>query len=548
VTVTRRLRGPEWAIGLTLFGAYAWFCQGGGWNQNSRFDQVRAVVETGRLSIDARMAANTGDLATAGGRLYPNKPPGTTLLALPAYALVSLLSTRAEQRPDDWWSATVALYLTTTLSVGALGAAGGALFYRLSRRMFPSIAPAPHAAAALTLGLSTLYFPFSTMLFDHVPVAFFSMLSLHLLMDEGEAAASPPATRPVAAGLAAGLAVLNNYSAAITAALLTLYAFAVCRPRRRALIFVSGGLPAALALAWYHQACFGRALTLATSYESEIFRQPEERWLGVFAAPDPALLVKLLVSPYRGLLFSSPVLALAGCGLWWMWTRRERRREAALCASIFACFLLLNASFNGWHGGYSYGPRYLIPALPFLALPLAPAFDRLPRLATTLACLSAAMTLLATAVDPQVPFDEPRPWSGYILPLAAGEEVVRMHQRESGPVSANPQTVTEKFAHDRFKPGSDQSRWASFNLGELVFGNSLASLLPLLILLAAGAWRVFADAGGAQGGRSRPAAGPARRPRAGRRAASRHLRISFLYLTRCGWSASAPSRRRRSAL
>ncbi len=500
MTVIRRPRGPEWAIGLTLFVAYAWFCQGGGWNQNSRYDQVRAIVERGRLSIDETMAGNTGDLATVGGRIYPNKPPGTTLLAVPAYALVDLLHGSAAPAADDWWSATVALHLTTALSVGLLGAAGGALFYRLSRRLFPAIGPVPHAAAALTLGLSTLYFPFSTMLFDHVPVAFFSMLSLHLLLDEGQANAPRPVRRPAAAGLAAGLAVLNNYAAVITVALLALYALAVCRPRRRALLFVSGGVPAALLLAWYHRACFGRVFTLATSYENEIFRRPGERWLGVFAAPNPDLLVKLLISSYRGLFFSSPVLVLAGYGLWWMWTRGGRRREAILCVSVFVGFLLMNASFNGWHGGYSYGPRYLIPALPFLALPLAPAFERLPRLATTLACLSGAMTLLATAVDPQVPFDEPRPWSAYILPLAAGGEVVRMRNREAGPVSANPQSVTEKFAHDRFRPGSEPSNWSSFNLGELVFGNSLASLLPLLIALSAGGWRVFADAAGTVGG------------------------------------------------
>jgi len=37
-------RGPERAIVLTLFVCFAYFFQGGGWNQNSRFDQVRAIV------------------------------------------------------------------------------------------------------------------------------------------------------------------------------------------------------------------------------------------------------------------------------------------------------------------------------------------------------------------------------------------------------------------------------------------------------------------------------------------------------------------------
>ncbi len=37
---------------------------------------------------------------------------------------------------------------------------------------------------------------------------------------------------------------------------------------------------------------------------------------------------------------------------------------------VFLLFLLLNASFNGWDGGCSSGPRYLIPAIPFLCFPL----------------------------------------------------------------------------------------------------------------------------------------------------------------------------------
>ena len=36
-----------------IFFSYAYFYEGGGWNQNSRFDLVRAIVEQGTLRIDA---------------------------------------------------------------------------------------------------------------------------------------------------------------------------------------------------------------------------------------------------------------------------------------------------------------------------------------------------------------------------------------------------------------------------------------------------------------------------------------------------------------
>ncbi len=520
-------RGPERAIVLTLFVCFAYFFQGGGWNQNSRFDQVRAIVEGGTLSIDdflvyaaapgsdgrARLrrfpfasappagaashrggpVTNTGDLSTYEGRVFPNKPPGTTFLAVPAYWAIEMVEWLLGIDRDGWWTMTLNLYLTTVLSVGLLGAFGGALFHRLSRRLFPEVAPARHAAAALAFGLTTLVFPFSTVLFDHVPVAVFSMLGFHLLLGESQEAARRAAgtrhpttadARLAAAGLACGLAVLNNYAAVLTVALLSAYALAVCRPRARVLFFVAGGAPAALVLALYHRACFGHAFTLATSYESALFTQGPERWLGVFGAPDPTVLIRLLISPYRGLFFSSPILMLGAYGLWRM--RSAARREALLCAAVVAAFLLMNASFNGWHGGYSFGPRYLIPAVPFLALPLAPVFERLPRSATILALVSGAMILLATAVDPQVPFDQPRPWSGYLLPLVSGGAVARPPHRIEGPVSANPQGVAEKFAHDLFPERSAESDWSSFNLGELLWPGSLMSLLPLLVVLGAG--------------------------------------------------------------
>ena len=40
------------ALGLCLCAAYPYFYQGGGWNQNSRYALVRAIIEQGTLRID----------------------------------------------------------------------------------------------------------------------------------------------------------------------------------------------------------------------------------------------------------------------------------------------------------------------------------------------------------------------------------------------------------------------------------------------------------------------------------------------------------------
>src|SRR5688572_5312944 len=42
----------ELLLFIATFFAFAYFNQGGGWNQNARFAEVRAMVEQGRFAID----------------------------------------------------------------------------------------------------------------------------------------------------------------------------------------------------------------------------------------------------------------------------------------------------------------------------------------------------------------------------------------------------------------------------------------------------------------------------------------------------------------
>ena len=82
---------------------------------------------------------NSWDVSLYAGRIYPNKPPGATLLALPAYSLVWRLSRLLGLHPDSWLGLTANLYLTTVLSIGLLGALGGLVFFAVSRRLFPEL-------------------------------------------------------------------------------------------------------------------------------------------------------------------------------------------------------------------------------------------------------------------------------------------------------------------------------------------------------------------------------------------------------------------------
>src|ERR671918_2443203 len=84
-TLLRSNVRPEIPLFALVFGAYAYFYQAGGWNQNSRFDLTRALVEDGTSRIDASHK-NTGDKAKREGHYYCDKAPGVSWLGVPAYA------------------------------------------------------------------------------------------------------------------------------------------------------------------------------------------------------------------------------------------------------------------------------------------------------------------------------------------------------------------------------------------------------------------------------------------------------------------------------
>src|SRR5450432_4745408 len=69
-------------LGLVTFLSFTYFYEGGGWNQNSRFDLLRAIVERHTLQIDA-YHENTEDKAHFNGHYYSDKAPGLVFLAVP---------------------------------------------------------------------------------------------------------------------------------------------------------------------------------------------------------------------------------------------------------------------------------------------------------------------------------------------------------------------------------------------------------------------------------------------------------------------------------
>jgi hypothetical protein len=93
------------------------------------------------------------------------------------------------------------------------------------------------------------------------------------------------------------------------------------------------------------------------------------------------------------------VCALAVVGLVELW-RRGRRAEAALVAGLAAAFLVYNSAYYLPFGGFPPGPRFLVPLLPFLVLPIAAAWRSLPAMSLALALASIVVTWVALVAEP----------------------------------------------------------------------------------------------------------------------------------------------------
>jgi hypothetical protein len=488
-------RIADWLFLLTAV-VYAWFFAGGGWNQNAQFDLTRAMVERKTFAIDA-YAGNSGDVSRWNGHLYANKSPGISFLAaLPYAALHALEKGQFDEASPQ--VVTVNAYICTVFAVGLLGAAIPALLYSHARRRGWSARWS--AVVALVVALATQLFPYSTLLMAQVPSAALLFASYTLVSRQG----SRDGSRQAAAGFLAGLAALTNYLCVPCVGIVALLAAAENRSRwkTRVAAFAAGALPPFVLLAVYQKLTTGGFLRTPMSTMDVRFVTPHAL-LGILKSPSWEALVGITVSPYRGLFFFAPVLVMAFGGFVLWWRSRARRAELLAITAIAFVFFAFNVTFNGWEGGFGIGARYLVPLIPFLGVALLHLRGALRPAMLALAAVSFVFNFAAAAVDPQPSATIPRPMTGYILPLLvtgrfpASTPITPPWSATTftGHTSVNRVTMSEPIPFVLAPPFTPIPEWASFNLGETIFGPGSAwSVLPILLVLAVGGWGIVCKA------------------------------------------------------
>jgi hypothetical protein len=391
-----------------------YFFTGGGQNQASRFDLVRAIVESGKLTIDAYQE-NTRDKSLFRDHYYCDKAPGTSLAAVPFVAATRWIALRGGVPEQGALAAEgrVATLFCATVPTAAITVA----IYLLAMRLGAS--PGAAAISAVAYGVGTPAWAYGTLFWGN-QLAAACVIGAFAIALRVEASSGASTLRlAFAMGLAVGCAVLTEFSAVGAGAILVGWvlvrargaAHGRARVLRIAVAVALGGLGPAVILGAYDQLAFGSPFHIG--YGSVVGWEAMHR--GAFGVTFPKIdvLFWLLFGWQKGLFLISPVLAFGAVGLSLRMEAERFRGVGTWMAALFVYYWLFNASYHYWTGGWTYGPRFMAAALPFLCLGLPQVWDRggVARHALAGAAgLSIALTLLAVSTHPVTP-------EGHIWPL-----------------------------------------------------------------------------------------------------------------------------------
>lgn len=388
------IRTPEFIVFLILLLCYAYtFPRWADPNQNSRLDMVVAVVEDGTFQID-KYVHNTVDYAKVGNHYYSDKAPGAAFLGIPVYAgvkvfldlpLVDSLMNRLSS--NEAFQATlrdngsgilkekvrfaIAQVVLTFVTAMVPSALLGVLFFRVLAHFSPALGP--RLIIVLAYGLLTPAFAYAGAFYGHQLSTALLFGAFYLVFTAFHPKASTLSVpRLLLVGLLLGYSVVTEYPTLLMVGILYLYSFYVLYRvghwSKIGWVTLSAGLVAA-GWMFYNTAIFGGPLELGYSH-SELWTEQHHTGFMSLNLPHLEAIWGITFGVFRGLFVLSPWLLLTLPGFW-LWQRSGKYLiEFWVALACVVTIFLFNSSSIMWWGGFAIGPRYLLPALPFMVLPI----------------------------------------------------------------------------------------------------------------------------------------------------------------------------------
>jgi len=389
-------------------------------------DRIRA--EATAMSVDEARYTNAPDVRVVGdgdeARVYGRHGVAQILVSLPFYALGRVAAwlapdLEAEYRArayDGVHTSEGLAHLAVGLKNPLLGAGIVWLVAMCALRL--GVARGRAMLAAGALATTTYLWPQARSSLSDVQATFFLLLAFHLVLASRERfdrLEAPSRALGCAIGLALTLAFLSRVAVVPACLFVAAAGETVLRlgyrrlgtsrwaPRNAAAtpqraVLVAALVPVALGVALFFAANRARfGVPYDAGYGNIVVGE-------VFDGVALAGFIGLWCSPGGGLLFLAPLVLLVPVGL----LRALGEGERLVPFALLGVVLLVCApavALEDWHGDSTYGPRYLLPALPFLWLFVALALEesaRQPWIAITalgLGLAGAVVTVAGVIVD-----------------------------------------------------------------------------------------------------------------------------------------------------
>ncbi len=416
----------EWSVFLILLGSYAFFWHSRDWNTASRLMLTYAMVDRGTVCLDG-LDRQTGDIALFQGHYYCDKLPGFSLLAMAPYRLArtaaGLPPHPLRSEAMDYWPAD---YWVTLGTSGLFTALTAVLLVRLAHDLGCSPRLRCARGAGLRPGHAGLRLRDARLRPPALGVR--PPGSFYLLYKRGTGSA---AARLGAAGFLAAYAAVIELQVGPVSAILGLYLLVQCLRRRRGpdalAYFALGAAVPTLVLLVYNMLAFGSPWDMgyfhhATAQFARVHNRQNPLGLRCRTRPCWSPCSGASIAACSSMLPSFCWLSPAGWCL-----RRRGSSLAAVSLAIAAAVFVVNLSYPEWTGGWSTGPRLLVPLLPFAMIPVAAVLAGRGRwsclaawLATALALAGGVLILLFQGVGARIPQDVDAPLRAIVWPLWTG--------------------------------------------------------------------------------------------------------------------------------
>ncbi len=396
------VRYRQMAGALLLFtfciGAYCLMAYGGIRSPDGEiiFRTGEALAANGSMALKYDLAAWRGFGVARGldGQLYTGYAPGQSILMVPMIKLAMKIN-RSRWFETETFSIPISFavsgdslkdYIHETLPeypekhalrflvsffTPLVSAFVMVVFFFIVRQLVPSLSVA--LTTTLLLALATPFWSYSGTMFREPLTMLWTLISFYCLMRN--AASDGEEMKGylwlAGAGLFIGLGFFVHLRAVLFVPFFLVYgvypSVKTGKGMRRikkglaaALVFTGGFSVFAAVFCWLNYARFGHILKTGRLISPVTY--------GTFVSPWEGL-SGLLVSPGKGLLWYCPIVLV--CLIWWRRLHVTNRLLSWVLANTIVFHWVFLACRSDWHGGFCLGPRYLMPVVPFLLLPVA---------------------------------------------------------------------------------------------------------------------------------------------------------------------------------